>query len=450
MDEGQQPLVSVVIATYNYSSVLKYAIQSVLWQTFQNFEIWVIGDACTDDSEAVVQSFADSRVHWVNLPQNSGSQSIPNNEGISRARGKYIAYLGHDDLWHPTHLEVLVNALENSGAAAGHTLLLMNQPQDPRHAIYGLASSEKVHPFIVVPPSSLMHLRVLVEQTGLWRDYRTLRIPPDIDFVGRIAHSEKLFIPVMELTVFKFPSARRKNVYVEQPSHEQADYAERILHDPDFRYRELMAVIGEWATVRQALEFTFTPISLNPGEAVESWRTYRGLAPQAPMEALPILEDMYALIQCNPPGDITPEASRQYLYEQVKLPKNGVLLSGGWYGLERTAEGHAFRWLNTDAEIVLTDLDAGMWHLKMNVRRGFANGRWPVRLALVDAHDKVLGWKIIWRSGQVSFRIVSSGGTAVYRLRTLNSRNQPLPHDPRVLNVSVSDLRLEAGEVKLG
>jgi hypothetical protein len=157
---------------------------------------------------------------------------------------------------------------------------------------------------------------------------------------------------------------------------------------------------------------------------------------------------MYALIQCNPPGDITPEASRQYLHEQVKLPKNGVLLSGGWYGLERTAEGRAFRWLNTDAEIVLTGLDAGVWHLTMNVRRGFANGRRPVRLALVDADGKVLGWKIVWRSGQVTFRIVSAGGTAVYRLRTLNSRNQSLPDDPRVLNVSVSDLRLEAGAAK--
>src|SRR5215216_5001189 len=98
------PLVSVVTATYNYSSVLKYAIQSVLWQTYQNFELWVIGDACTDDSEAVVASFGDSRIHWVNLPENSGNQAVPNNEGIARARGKYIAYLGHDDLWYPNHL----------------------------------------------------------------------------------------------------------------------------------------------------------------------------------------------------------------------------------------------------------------------------------------------------------------------------------------------------------
>src|SRR5689334_22011953 len=51
---GGEPLVSVIIATYNWSSVLRLAVHSVLWQTHQDFEILVVGDGCTDDSEAVV------------------------------------------------------------------------------------------------------------------------------------------------------------------------------------------------------------------------------------------------------------------------------------------------------------------------------------------------------------------------------------------------------------
>jgi glycosyltransferase involved in cell wall biosynthesis len=66
-------LISVVIPTYNWSNVLKLAIKSVLWQSYQNFEIIVVGDACTDDSEEVVKSFNDSRIKWFNLEQNSGS-----------------------------------------------------------------------------------------------------------------------------------------------------------------------------------------------------------------------------------------------------------------------------------------------------------------------------------------------------------------------------------------
>src|SRR4029453_18799999 len=98
------PSVSVIIAAYNWSSVLRCAIASVLRQTFTDFELWVVGDACTDDSEAVARSFGDPRVHWHNLERNSGSQWAPNNAGAVRARGEYIAYLGQDALWDPRHL----------------------------------------------------------------------------------------------------------------------------------------------------------------------------------------------------------------------------------------------------------------------------------------------------------------------------------------------------------
>lgn len=445
MASEPQPLVSVVIATYNYSSVLKYALQSVLSQTYQNFEVWIIGDACTDDSEAVVASFEDARLHWHNLPENSGSQSIPNNEGIARAQGKYVAYLGHDDLWHSDHLQLLVEALERQGAAAAHTLVLMNQPQAPQHTLYGLAVSEESHPFIVVPPSCFMHLRTIVEETGLWKDYRTLRIPPDIDFVGRIARSGKPFIAVMELTVFKFPSARRKDVYIQQPSHEQADYAHRLQHDPDFRYRELLAVIQDWASVRQALEMTFTPPTLEPGALVESWREYRGLPPQAPLQALPLLEDMVTLIQFNALEDITPASARHYLHRQQQLPPNGLLIGGGWHGFERDGEGQPFRWLGEAADILLTHLAPHDWCLSLKVWLGYANDGQPVTLALVNDRQETVDQVSITGAQQVTFGFAApESGTAVYSLRVLGSRNKPLPNDPRILNIGVGSLSLEA------
>lgn len=91
------------MATYNRSNVLPYSIASALNQTCSNIEILVIGDGCTDDSEKVVNDMADDRVRWIGLPENCGHQSGPNNVGLSEARGKYIAYLGHDDLWLPHH-----------------------------------------------------------------------------------------------------------------------------------------------------------------------------------------------------------------------------------------------------------------------------------------------------------------------------------------------------------
>ena len=98
---------------------------SVQRQTFADFELLVIGDGCTDDSEAVVAAFGDPRFHWENLPQNHGHQSPANNRGLALARGKWIAYLGHDDLWMPNHLELLWRAASVLGplmATVGATL----------------------------------------------------------------------------------------------------------------------------------------------------------------------------------------------------------------------------------------------------------------------------------------------------------------------------------------
>src|SRR5690349_20582249 len=98
------PLVSIIMATYNWSSVLPYSIGSVQHQTLPDFELLVVGDGCTDDSAEVVGAIGDPRVRWIGLENNSGHQSVPNNEGLRQARGEIIAYLGHDDLWLPDHL----------------------------------------------------------------------------------------------------------------------------------------------------------------------------------------------------------------------------------------------------------------------------------------------------------------------------------------------------------
>src|SRR6266516_614039 len=123
------PSVTVIIPTFNWSSVLPYSIGSVQRQTFTDFEVLVVGDGCTDDSEAVVGRIGDARVRWINLPTNTGHQSGPNNEGLRQARGQFIAYLGHDDLWLPHHLSCLISMLEQGADLAyGMNLWVMPGP----------------------------------------------------------------------------------------------------------------------------------------------------------------------------------------------------------------------------------------------------------------------------------------------------------------------------------
>src|SRR3954463_14136616 len=201
------PLVSVITATYNRSNVLRYAIESVLWQTLAEFEMLIVGDACTDDSADVVASFADPRLRWINLPENSGNQSIPNNAGLELARGKFIAYLGHDDLWLPHHLEILAAKLEESGADLAHSWLEVIAPPETGHrAISGIMPFDKYEPDIPIPPSSVMHRASLWREIGPWKDYRTIRLPTDQEFITRAFRCGKSIVAVKRLSALKFSS----------------------------------------------------------------------------------------------------------------------------------------------------------------------------------------------------------------------------------------------------
>jgi len=92
-------LVSVIIATYNRSAELKRAIESVLAQTYSDYELIVIDDCSTDDTEDIVGKFEDKRIKYKKLSKNSGGSFVPRCIGLKVATGEYIAILDDDDYW---------------------------------------------------------------------------------------------------------------------------------------------------------------------------------------------------------------------------------------------------------------------------------------------------------------------------------------------------------------
>lgn len=96
------PSVSVIVPTYNTLSYLPEAIGSILNQTFEDFEILLVNDGSTDQTEEWVKRLTDSRIHYI-YQKNQGL-SAARNTGIRLAQGKYIALLDADDRWAPTKL----------------------------------------------------------------------------------------------------------------------------------------------------------------------------------------------------------------------------------------------------------------------------------------------------------------------------------------------------------
>jgi glycosyltransferase involved in cell wall biosynthesis len=219
------PRVTVIMPTYNWSSVLPYSIASTLEQSFTDFELLVIGDGCTDDSERVVNGIGDPRVRWIGLPR-SGHQSGPNNEGIRQARGEYVAYQGHDDLWLRHHLAVLVPALD-AGADLAHSVVAM------------VRADGSVYPWTPVP-SSVAHRRSMTDRIGGWRDYREIAAMPEVDLFDRARAAGMAFSFVRRLSVIKPAASWRRGIYRERPCHEQAAWLERIRTEPDLETTELV------------------------------------------------------------------------------------------------------------------------------------------------------------------------------------------------------------------
>jgi len=116
--KSRSPLVSVIIPTYNRAHLLGRAIQSVLNQTYQDFELIIVDDASSDNTEEVVKSFHDDRIKYIRHDENKGAGAA-RNTGIKAARGEYIAFQDDDDKWLPNKLEKQVKVLEDSPPEIG-------------------------------------------------------------------------------------------------------------------------------------------------------------------------------------------------------------------------------------------------------------------------------------------------------------------------------------------
>jgi len=109
---AKTPLFSVVINNYNYAKYLGKAIESVLAQTLQDFELIVVDDGSTDSSRDLILSFSDERI--VKVFKENGGQASALNAGFEKARGEYVAFMDSDDLFDANKLEELLKAFSNS------------------------------------------------------------------------------------------------------------------------------------------------------------------------------------------------------------------------------------------------------------------------------------------------------------------------------------------------
>lgn len=104
------PMFSVVIPAYNAGRFLPTTLGSVYRQTVQDFEIVVVNDGSTDNTEEILKGEQDPRLRFIT--RENGGECVARNRGIKEARGKYIALLDADDAWRPNHLEIVLKYIQ--------------------------------------------------------------------------------------------------------------------------------------------------------------------------------------------------------------------------------------------------------------------------------------------------------------------------------------------------
>ena len=107
-------LVSIIMPAYNTGKYIKDSIDSVLAQTYENWELIIVDDCSTDDTEQILGSYTDPRIRFLQNEKNSGA-AVSRNYGLREAKGRWIAFLDSDDTWHPEKLEKQVRFMEETG-----------------------------------------------------------------------------------------------------------------------------------------------------------------------------------------------------------------------------------------------------------------------------------------------------------------------------------------------
>ena len=126
------PAVSVVLPAYNRADSIRLAIDSVLRQSFTDFELIIVDDASTDGTRAVAEAVADPRVRVIAHPANRGA-SAARNSGVAAARAPFVAFQDSDDEWLPRKLEKQMARLLAPGAgyvAAYCGMRILDEPTD--------------------------------------------------------------------------------------------------------------------------------------------------------------------------------------------------------------------------------------------------------------------------------------------------------------------------------
>lgn len=203
------PLVSVIIPAFNRADTIERAINSVLYQTYEDLELIVVDDASSDHTNDIINELKskDPRIIYIKHTKNMGA-AVARNTGIKNHKGEYIAFLDSDDLWLPDKLEKQLNAIDrpspNIGVVYSSVLRVEAENVFFEQSFKGHKSGYIYKDLLYnnfIPSSAILVRGSCFDEIGLWDD--NLTCFQDWDLVLRLSKNYE-FIYLPDLLVIQY------------------------------------------------------------------------------------------------------------------------------------------------------------------------------------------------------------------------------------------------------
>ena len=204
---------TIIVSTYNRPASLRHAVQSAIDQQDTDWQLLVIGDCCGPETGDTLAQINDPRVNYVNLPERCGEQSGPNSVGLLLTQTPYVAFLNHDDVWFPDHLQTGLQCLDANDADffMGRAAFAAPTQLEPDRLVFTEASPVApryadgfcLKPFYFEPCSAWILRTEAAHSVGAWNASTDLYRTPLEDWVFRAWRRGLKLVSTDAVTVIK-------------------------------------------------------------------------------------------------------------------------------------------------------------------------------------------------------------------------------------------------------
>ncbi len=185
----REPLISIIMPTYNHGAFIREAVDSVIHQTYGNWELIIINNYSTDNTGEILDQYNDRRIRVINF-KNNGIIARARNKGISEAKGEFVAFLDSDDIWLSSKLTIQIKVLSVSPHLLACSTAIRLFPGEMRAPFYKIWT-RRISRKSLLRANSVFNSTVVIrsvcfKEIGLLHEDEALRTIEDYDYWLRI------------------------------------------------------------------------------------------------------------------------------------------------------------------------------------------------------------------------------------------------------------------------